>query len=65
MYYVPAGIFAAANPAYQALAAKAGVTLANLNWGSFLLGNLLPVTVGNILGGLAVSFIFWYCYGKK
>ena len=29
------------------------------------MGNLLPVTIGNILGGLAVSFIFWYCYGKK
>ena len=64
MYYVPAGIFAAANPVYQALAAKAGVNLANLGWGAFFTGNLLPVTIGNILGGLAVSFIFWYCYGK-
>ena len=65
MYYVPAGIFAASNPAYQALAVKAGVNLANVTWGSFFMGNLLPVTIGNILGGLAVSFIFWYCYGKK
>ena len=65
MYYVPAGIFAASSPAYQALALKAGVNLSALNWGCFLTGNLLPVTVGNILGGLAVSFIFWYCYGKK
>ena len=65
IYYVPAGIFASANPAYQALAVKAGVNLANIGWGSFFMGNLLPVTLGNILGGLAVSFIFWYCYGKK
>lgn len=65
MYYVPAGIFAASNPAYQALAVKAGVNLANVSWGSFVMGNLLPVTLGNILGGLAISFIFWYCYGKK
>ena len=65
MYYVPAGIFAASNPAYQALAVQAGVNLANVSWGSFVMGNLLPVTLGNILGGLAISFIFWYCYGKK
>ena len=65
MYYVPAGIFAASNPAWQALAVKAGVNLGNVSWGSFFMGNLLPVTIGNILGGLAVSFIFWYCYGKK
>lgn len=65
MYYVPAGIFAASNPAWQALAVKAGVNLANVSWGSFFIGNLLPVTLGNILGGLAISFIFWYCYGKK
>ena len=65
MYYVPTGIFAASNPAYQALAVQAGVNLANVSWGSFFMGNLLPVTLGNILGGLAISFIFWYCYGKK
>jgi len=41
------------------------VNLSAVNWGSFFMGNLLPVTVGNILGGLAVSFIFWFCYGKK
>ena len=45
--------------------AEAGVNLANVSWGSFFMGNLLPVTLGNILGGLAISFIFWYCYGKK
>ena len=62
---VSTGIFAASNPAYQALAVQAGVNLANVSWGSFVMGNLLPVTLGNILGGLAISFIFWYCYGKK
>lgn len=39
MYYIPAGLFAAH-----------GGT-AGLTWGSFLLGNLLPVTIGNIIGG--------------
>ena len=65
MYYVPVGIFAASEPAYQTLAVKAGVNLSALNWGSFVTGNLIPVSIGNILGGLAISFVFWYCYGKK
>ncbi|MBQ8919455.1 MAG: hypothetical protein IJ056_05050, partial [Acidaminococcaceae bacterium] len=61
----PVGIFAASEPAYQTLAVKAGVNLSALNWGSFVTGNLIPVSIGNILGGLAISFVFWYCYGKK
>ena len=56
MYYIPAGIFAAANPAYAQKAMEAyGYTAAQLeqlNWGSFLAGNLLPVTLGNIVGGM-------------
>jgi formate/nitrite transporter len=56
MYYIPAAIFAANNEAYAQAAMEAyGYTaqqLANLNWGSFLLNNLLPVTLGNIVGGM-------------
>lgn len=32
------------------VAAKAGVDLANLSWGGFFLRNLIPVTIGNIIG---------------
>lgn len=39
------------------------------NWGKFLYNNLLPVTLGNIVGGsLFVGAIMWYLYsydGKK
>ena len=56
MYYVPAGIFAASNEAYVTAAEAAyGYTAAQLealNWESFLLTNLLPVTLGNIVGGM-------------
>lgn len=56
MYYVPAGIFAAGNPAYAEAAVNAyGYTAAqmeSLNWGSFLVNNLIPVTLGNIVGGM-------------
>lgn len=56
MYYVPAGIFAAANADYAEAAMTAyGYTAAqmeSLNWGNFLVNNLMPVTLGNIVGGM-------------
>ena len=56
MYYIPAAIFAAADPAYaQAAQTAYGYTatqLESLNWGSFLVNNLVPVTLGNIAGGM-------------
>ena len=56
MYYVPAGIFAASNESYVQSAMDAyGYTasqLEALNWGNFLVANLLPVTLGNIVGGM-------------
>ena len=56
MYYIPAAIFAAADPAYvQAAQTAYGCTAAQLealNWGSFLVNNLIPVTLGNIAGGM-------------
>jgi hypothetical protein len=34
-----------------------------LTWGSFLLDNLLPVTLGNIVGGaLMVGLVYWFVY---
>lgn len=66
MYYIPAGIMAKANPAWAAEALKFGVTpekLAHLNWGTFAFNNLLPVTLGNIIGGgLFVGGIYWFAY---
>jgi formate/nitrite transporter FocA (FNT family) len=56
MYYIPAGIFAAGNATYAEVAAKEyGITkdqLASLNWGTFFVNNELPVTIGNIIGGM-------------
>ena len=56
MYYIPAGIFASSNEAYVAAAQTAyGYTAAQLEvltWGNFLVKNLVPVTLGNIVGGM-------------
>ena len=33
-----------------------------LCWGKFFAGNLLPVTLGNIIGGCAIGATMWLCY---
>lgn len=58
MYYLSAGIFAAGNSEYaQAAMEIYGYTtqqLDALNWGSMFVNNLLPVTIGNIVGGMVL-----------
>lgn len=66
MYYIAAGLFAKTNGTYGAAALEAGVDMAGLNWGTFFTGNLIPVTLGNILGGaVCVGCVYWYIYLKK
>ena len=69
MYYIPAGIFAAHNPLYAAKATELyGITaeqLSGLNFGT-MFSNLVPVTIGNIIGGMVfVGLLYWYLYRKK
>ena len=53
MYYLAAGIFA--NGVY-------GVGNAAVNWGAALVNNLLPVTIGNIIGGALIGITYWFLY---
>ena len=64
MYYIPAGIFASMNPDYAMSAIAAGVDLANVNTMGFI-SNLVPVTLGNIVGGVLVALVIYYCHGRK
>lgn len=65
MYYISAGLMARSVPAYARLAAEAGMDLSALTVQNFLLGNLLPVTLGNILGGGALGWLMWFCHLKQ
>lgn len=65
MYYVPAGIFAASIPAYAEKAAALGLDLTALSWSSFIVKNLVPVTLGNIVGGAALGALLWACFRTK
>lgn len=68
MYYIPAGIMALANPKWVEAALKNGVTaekMQDLTTQSFLVHNLLPVTLGNIVGGgIFVALAYYYAYKK-
>lgn len=71
MYYIPAGIMAKSSPELAETAVSLGVTaekLDHLNWSSFFINNLVPVTLGNIIGGsFFVAAVYWYIYirGQK
>lgn len=54
MYFIPAGLF---------LAESTGRVEPALSWGGFFMDNLLPVTIGNILGGvLFVACSYWFVH---
>lgn len=70
MFYIPAGIIAATNDTYVAKAEELyGITAAqisaNVNIGGFI-SNLIPVTIGNILGGMVfVALPLYFIHKKK
>jgi formate/nitrite transporter FocA (FNT family) len=56
MYYIPTGLFISRTLPSPDPA---------LNWYSFFITNLIPVTLGNIAGGVIfVAGAYWYAYGK-
>jgi formate/nitrite transporter len=65
MYYIPAGLFARGVEVYARMAVDAGLALGALSWGNFFLRSLLPVTVGNILGGAGTGLLFWFCHTRE
>ncbi|MBQ4432492.1 MAG: formate/nitrite transporter family protein, partial [Synergistaceae bacterium] len=63
MYYIAAGIIAKGNPSYVMKAIELGATQAGidaLNYCTMFTRNLLPVTLGNIIGGAGlVGLVYW------
>lgn len=70
MYYITAGLIAKTNPTYVSVAMEQyGLTEANLaalNFKSFAIDNLVPVTIGNIIGGaIFVGLALYYVNRQK
>jgi formate/nitrite transporter len=60
MYFIPAGIFL---HSWAGIAAPEAYDPASLNWVSFLWKNMVPATIGNIIGGgVFVGMSYWGAY---
>ncbi|MBV1821716.1 formate/nitrite transporter family protein, partial [Coprococcus sp. MSK.21.13] len=65
MYYIPAGILAKSNINWVTASYVTSEKLGTLNWNSFIFNNLVPVTIGNIIGGtIFVGVVYWFVYLK-
>ncbi len=65
MYFIPIGLLikAGASPEFWAQIGKTPLDYAQLTWSNFVVVNLLPVTIGNIIGGaLMVGLVYWFVY---
>jgi formate transporter FocA len=65
IYYIPLGLFikAGASESFWSAIGKAPTDFPALTWENFLVANLLPVTLGNVLGGsVLVGLVYWFIY---
>lgn len=69
MYFIPAGLVLLEDAGMVAAAGQAAggaLDLSRLTINGFLMGNLLPVTLGNIIGGgFLVAMVYWFIYLRK
>ncbi|TLP47231.1 formate transporter FocA [Cohaesibacter sp. CAU 1516] len=65
MFQIPMGILtaAAADADFWATTGRSAADFADLTWGHFVINNLIPVTIGNIIGGgFCVGLVYWFIY---
>ena len=65
MFFIPMGLFiksGASSKLWSQTGADAS-DFTNLTWANFVFDNLLPVTIGNIIGGsMLVGLVYWFIY---
>lgn len=68
MYFIPMGMLIKnfASPDFWATIQRTPTDFANLTLSNFLVHNLIPVTIGNVIGGtLMVGAVYWFIYLRK
>lgn len=68
MYFIPVGLLVKqwGSASFFETIQRAPADFPHLTMGNFLLGNLLPVTLGNIIGGaVMVGLVYWFVYLRK
>jgi formate transporter len=62
MYFIPMGIMLSGQSAVVDAAGVTAGSLSNLTWAGFV-GNLIPVTIGNVIGGgILIAAVYWLAY---
>jgi len=64
-YFIPFGLFvkAGAPESFWTAIGKTSADFPNLTWSNFVFGNMLPVTLGNVIGGsVLVAAVYWFVY---
>jgi formate/nitrite transporter len=68
MYFIPAGLFMKAwssERSWNSLPGSAA-DYPTLTWKELFVGNLLPVTIGNVIGGaVLVGLVYWFVYLRR
>jgi formate transporter len=68
MYFIPYAILTkvGASDAFWQSIGTTAASYDNLTWGSFFVHNLIPVTIGNMIGGVFfVALVYWVIYLRK
>jgi len=68
MYFIPIGLFikSSAAPEFWAGIGKTAADYSSLTWANMIVRNLIPVTIGNVIGGgVFVGGLYWIIYLRK
>jgi len=68
IYFISIGLLikSGAPESFWNAVGKSPADFPNLNWRNFLVRNLLPVTIGNVIGGsIMVAAVYWFVYLRK
>ena len=67
MYFLPTGLLLRdhASAHFWEVSGKTASDFPDVTWGNAVFSNLLPVTIGNIVGGaVMVGLVYWLVYGR-
>jgi len=68
MYFIPKGLLikSLAGEEFWSIVQQSPGAYDHLTWQNFVFHNLIPVTIGNIIGGaLMVGMVYWFVYLRK
>jgi formate transporter len=68
MYFIPIALFIknSGDTKFFEMIGKTVDSFPHLSWNNFFIANLLPVTIGNIIGGaVMVGLVYWFIYLRK